>query len=484
MLYGANYFTEEEWIKVDGLIHKGQYVFTQGPPNNILEEPLMTFEDATDDKNDFDLQVKPISSSENEKNEIIIVSELRIPSPTSTEQTPADSPSQTSNEISVKSPSDGEQSVPSQDDSSPMFDFSDTTAQTTTVPAEPNSAPDTSQNKTSGGLALGYTQAQLDEVKAFNAGLTRAGQKGRPKYPPLDETYNSSDWSQNEASRGETTAAEQAYPSPTPTEQDTRIHSWASGINADPISVHSPKVPAPSVASPIPHSTSEAVETFVKVHGRPPKSINDVFQPNNPQHHGHKRPESRASTKTATSTGKTLMAISARGKPKLNVVSGTVLVAQSGSTRNSQIQLDVEPGDKIKYMKHVSGITHTGLNFRTNLTGQFPETIFKRTPGVQSAQNTRSLGRDRVTSVTSTASNGLDSVEGINAAEWDDVSTARPRTVAPAPTRPIGGLATSRFAVLADLDSKSHTSSSDQFEMPPGMSREEVGKMVDEKVGL
>jgi hypothetical protein len=45
MLYGAAYFTEDEWIKIDSLIHKGQYVFTRGPQNNLLEEgELISFE--------------------------------------------------------------------------------------------------------------------------------------------------------------------------------------------------------------------------------------------------------------------------------------------------------------------------------------------------------------------------------------------------------------------------------------------------------
>jgi hypothetical protein len=38
----------------------------------------------------------------------------------------------------------------------------------------------TPQIPAAGGLAWGYTQAQLDEVKAFNPGLTKAGKKSRP----------------------------------------------------------------------------------------------------------------------------------------------------------------------------------------------------------------------------------------------------------------------------------------------------------------
>lgn len=41
MLYGSGYFTEEEWIQIDGLVHKGQYEFTNGPKVN---QDLLNFD--------------------------------------------------------------------------------------------------------------------------------------------------------------------------------------------------------------------------------------------------------------------------------------------------------------------------------------------------------------------------------------------------------------------------------------------------------
>ncbi|KAL3420245.1 hypothetical protein PVAG01_08744 [Phlyctema vagabunda] len=49
VLYATDYFTDEEWMKLDGLVHKGKYVWTMGPaPSNLLDgSPLMM---AVDDK--------------------------------------------------------------------------------------------------------------------------------------------------------------------------------------------------------------------------------------------------------------------------------------------------------------------------------------------------------------------------------------------------------------------------------------------------
>src|ERR1700733_14392136 len=63
MLYGADYFTEDEWIKIDGFIHKGNYVFTRGPPGNVLEAPLINFEESkVETKLDYNVQIQAIES--------------------------------------------------------------------------------------------------------------------------------------------------------------------------------------------------------------------------------------------------------------------------------------------------------------------------------------------------------------------------------------------------------------------------------------
>ncbi|CAD6449027.1 7b5ab8b5-39a3-4681-80ff-d89b498a109b [Sclerotinia trifoliorum] len=35
ILYGAGYFTEEEWVELDALLHRGKYVFTNGPQTSV-----------------------------------------------------------------------------------------------------------------------------------------------------------------------------------------------------------------------------------------------------------------------------------------------------------------------------------------------------------------------------------------------------------------------------------------------------------------
>ncbi|TGO52080.1 hypothetical protein BCON_0148g00250 [Botryotinia convoluta] len=37
MLYGAEFFTEDEWVKIDALLHKGEYVFTNGPQKQFSD---------------------------------------------------------------------------------------------------------------------------------------------------------------------------------------------------------------------------------------------------------------------------------------------------------------------------------------------------------------------------------------------------------------------------------------------------------------
>lgn len=518
MLYGADYFTEEEWIKIDGLVHKGQYVFTRGPPNNLLEEPLMTFEDSAEDKPTLNVQIDSIDSFETTKKENVVGFEQQIPSPSSEHANSTDGHAETPNETSAEASSDEEHTQPTQQptETAPMFDFSETTPPTESEPEDLIPKREPVNIPSNGGLALGYTQAQLDEIKAFNAGLTKAGKKGRPKYSAVEESYPSPTWSQPEEALSEMTQEQTAYPSPTPTEHDTRITSWAEEVNAQEGSTEIvapiPTAPRKLQGNTTPAST-EAVEQFVKAHGRKPKSINDVYQPNNPQFRP-KRPDSRASnatTKTAKTTKTVAKPVAALPPPKetgpvlprLNKPSGTILIAQSSATKTSKIRIDVRSGDKIRVLKHVSGSIFDGQNLRTNLRGQFPESIFKKAQGVktdnalieqqrmlaaQAQQKQDAWGHTRVTSVPSVISNGLDRVEGVNAAEWDDVPiVSKPRTTAPTPTptrAPAGGLAASRFAVLADLESKSQTSAggSEQQDIMQGMSRDEIGKIVDEKV--
>lgn len=517
MLRGAEYFTEEEWIKLDRLIHKGRYVFTSGPQTNVLDEELITFDDTTPNENqDLSVQIPTTTQFETIKEETIMVSELEMSSPAESERAhstgfPMETPLTTSAEVSSD-----DDSVPLSAESKSTNDFAQSADPTEIPKREPMQIP------TKGGLAF-YTQAQLDEVKAFNSGLTKAGQKqSRSKHNKhAEESYSSPAWSQNEASEPT------SYPSSTPTEHETRtqIQTWASDVHAQDTSL---STPAPEIASPaptkgwtsmVPPEAKPLLEIFKKTHGRNPKSINDLVQPNTPEFRPlTARPFSRLSHKSTKSTGKSTASVPVPaqifgpGNPKLKVSPGTVLIAQRSSPKLSKIQIEVKSGDQIKVLKHVSGITHTGENLRTGEKGQFNEVIFKKNPetadpliqqqraAAARAANTTStpnvgvigdgrLGRG-ISITGSTASNGLERIEGFNAAEWDDVGSTsnvkamtmvmRSKTSAP-PAKPVGGLGASRFAALAVDEEESVNSGSEAQEFQ-GMSKEEVGQLFDEKV--
>lgn len=480
MLYGASYFTDEEWIKMDGLIHKGNYVFTSGPTNILdsRDEELMSFNDSNEK---LELTVQEKQSFRTVKEDAVVIAEREIDSPTESDRADSmDGPAETPNDTSVEASSDEEAVAPKAEDRA-VFDFSQWD-----TPAEPGQPPQFEESNraepvepaeipkrepvsipSAGGLALGYTQAQLDEVKAFNQGLTKAGKKGKPNHKPEASPSCSS-----------TTAY-----APTPSEHETRIQSWASEVDAQESSL--PKSESTRKKCAIP--PAKLVGEFVKTHGRAPKSLNDVVQPNNPKFRPlDKRPISRAASITPKKPVLAPVSHYGSGNPQLKVTAGTILVAQSSQVKKSTIQIDVLSGDQIRVLKHVSGITHVGHNLRTGQQGQFTENVFKKDPRALKSdtlvEQQRMLAQQkmRTPSISSTV-NGLDGVERRNAAEWDEVPIIhRPKTTSPVKPKPLGGLANSRFAVLEDTQSVS--AESERTDVLQGMSREEVSKLVDLKV--
>ncbi|KAF7877388.1 hypothetical protein EAF04_001068 [Stromatinia cepivora] len=94
MLYGAGYFTEDEWVKLDALLHRGKYVFTNGPQTSVpsilddleprefsairdeaqsetesnVEEDLLIFDESPEDKT---IEVDCSATSVDSDNEIL-----------------------------------------------------------------------------------------------------------------------------------------------------------------------------------------------------------------------------------------------------------------------------------------------------------------------------------------------------------------------------------------------------------------------------
>ena len=473
MLYGADYFTEDEWIKLDFLIHKGRYEWTNGPPL-LLDEELMTFDDSEDVLN-INIKNNPVDQeSPGETVNSFPVFDDPIPQEEDEQVSPITQDGSEEGEIkSIIGP--GEQIAAEQE----LFEAEEEEEEDEIVHEQDiaedawkvNSVQEdltmntSVKSKPANGLTAGYTQAQLDEVKAFNAGLTKgmlhhvlhvittnlsmtAGQKKRPKYPQIaDETsYPSPAWSEH----GEDGM-------PTAAEQDARISSWADDVSeVEPIPElpidRSASVPVP-VTGPTQPPGLGVVEQFIRTHGRKPVP-NDIYQPNNP---GWKGPNRTTETNSNSSRSRTASKPKAKSPSYFQGTPGAVYLARGAFQKTAGMHLEILPGDQIQYIKHVSGITHRGANLRTKLQGHFPHTVFEPSNDVYLQQqqvmyNMHGLGRGRA---DSSVSNVLDKVEAMNAAEWDRESvSSRPTTAGAPPTAGVmGGLAGSRFAALADSDS-------------------------------
>lgn len=450
ILYGADYFTEEEWIKFDGLLHKGRYVLSDGPANNILDAPLnnildvplMTFEESKDDIKDTVVEIPPDESFCQTRSDSMVASEESVSSPPSEHGDSLPSPPDHTSEAPVETSDEDSCSrrtstaeLGPEPGSEPVA--SDSTEPTTVRSAEPEHKPETKSLPPSR-----YTQEQLDEVRAFNAGLTKAGHKARPKYNHVEDDC-SSEWIEE---YNEPSGEERSYPSPPPTERLARINTWAGGVaKLPPLPPSHVESPTPNRSLPIAPAVEVLAEQFIKAHGRPHKSLNDFYQPNNPNHQ-LKRPKSQTSMKT-TKTFATLRSAAPsaieqiwNASPANGIVLGNVYTAQSGAPQRG-IRFEVRPGDHIKVTKYVSGIMYIGENLRSKERGQFPESIFQR----GSSSSHRSVIAERA---APSFQRGLDQIENANAAEWDDVaSIKRPEPAAPI-SRPHlgGGLAASKFS--------------------------------------
>jgi hypothetical protein len=250
-LYGAEYFTEDEWIKIDDLIHKGNYVFTNGPPSNLLD--LMSF---GDEKTVQDPQKQ--ASRPHKQEPVVAVQEL---SPPSSNGDMTSQNSETPNETSESSNGDALLTTSSR----PMFEFSDTTTTLSTMPTE--------QPVTR--LPPGITQEQLDIARSMAASMTKAG--GKPKreqYTPING-YASSNWTE--------TVTE--YASPAPAERENHIISWASEVDAAEAAA---LVQDAAAKTPLPTEAAAKANVRTSNNKSPKKSHNK----------GPQRAESRASTKT------------------------------------------------------------------------------------------------------------------------------------------------------------------------------------------
>jgi hypothetical protein len=436
------------------LIHKGKYVFTNGPPlTNIVDQQLLSFEESNGDNNTDD-QKKDSSGEQG----LLDSEEQLSAAPSSNGETHAETPNETSEESS----SDEETAiVPASTSIPPMFDFSEKSTPAASAPTEPSTK---------------YTKEQLDEARAFLSEVQRGGKTKASNHAPV-EGYASSCWTQEPPT--------QFSLSPDPTEREARTSSWASEVNVAEAEDRAIEVQSPSITAPLNHvpPPNTPAQKFVKDNGRRAKKGNNAFyQPNNPQHKkGGSRAESIISQKTVKIAKSTISASepspsisnSKSSMPKLNVLRGTVLKAQRDSPRTSKVVLDVRAGDQIRVLKHISGPMYYGKNMRTEFTGQFSEDIFKAPIPIEGAVAPKQASTPKVASPQTVASAlviaekalaaekaharrvELDEIEERNAAEWDDVPVRRQKTTLPVVVKTASNVTASKFSVLEGLDTES-----------------------------
>lgn len=477
-------------------------MLTNGPPiasqRNILEqqfEPLMVFEDSKEPIVSV-LQIADPKTITKEGIETAVVQEEQVSGPDSSDGDFVASHTETPNETSAESSSDEENPAQSSEQQE------DTSQITTPLSAV---ALETPKN----GLLAGYTQEQLDEVKAFNATLSKKGnrQKSRQSYTPMEEEAEPSGWVEEVTE----TAREYQFSSPASTEREDRISCWASEVDA---------AETRSNASLNPAKTTLA-ERFANEHGRRPKSSNSSYQANNSQHSlgsSSKRPKSRASTKSIRTIQRSTtpatpiipeqfpIASNKSVSKRLRLEVGSIYEAKESQSKTSKIVLEVKLGELITVLSHVSGLLYYGRNMTTKEQGHFSMTIvmssekdkpvpFQKSAGHKVAGQKLAMEQAAAWDVKLRTSEdlaatrmALDQVENTNAAAWDEVPVRRSTrpaqntaaVIAPRAMRTNAGLASSRFSVLESLGNDG-TSEHRPENFTPAM-QAEFGKLVDKKV--
>ncbi|PQE06857.1 hypothetical protein CJF32_00010426 [Rutstroemia sp. NJR-2017a WRK4] len=471
ILYGSGYFTDEEWTRLDLLLHKGKHVFEDGPsqpesnhvyaptikekvadtrkgtvPSHYAEELLLVFDDVVGEVAENHVHVEAVGSSSQDvglNNKT--TSELELASPLSANsEEPANTFSPV--ESSGSSASSVTYDVPKGNDSvrSARVDAANTTelqqmswpdiGLVSTPVSQLNKAPQDGQRP---GLPPGVTLEQLELAKSFMGGVAKK--------------YVASPSSQN-------TPAKKI---PTPKKEPERI-DWATEVN-EAVAQHAlPSRPRSVVSSAPSASTgskvcaglssaesSRRIELFTKTFGRPPKALSDYYQPNNPEFNP---PWLKASTvvpsprKGAPSAPTAPAAFHARSpsSPGLNksvnsvvpqnyialfkINVGSVYVAtQSHDTRSGSGNLAFNAGDKIRISKYVSGNMWRGENLRTKQTGHVQKSHLKELKE-DSGNASRAVLQIKPPSIQ----NLVDDIEETNAAQWESdadviVPTDRPQ---------------------------------------------------------
>ncbi|PQE05476.1 hypothetical protein CJF30_00007652 [Rutstroemia sp. NJR-2017a BBW] len=458
ILYGSGYFTDEEWTRLDLLLHKGKHVFEEGPsqpesnhvyaptikekvadtrketvPSHYAEELLLVFDDVVGEVAENHVPVEAVGSSSQDVDlNNKTTSELELASPLSANSeesantfSPVESSESSASSVtydvpkgndSVRSASvDAANTIRIQQMSRPKNGLA------TAPVSQPEKAPQDSQRP---GLPAGFTLEQLELAKSFMGGVAK-------KYVASPSPQNTS-----------------AKKTSIPKKEPERI-DWATEVNeavaqnalpSRPRSVVS-SAPSSSTGSKVHAGLSSAesswrIELFTKTFGRPPKSLSDYYQPNNPEFNPQWLkastvvPSPRKGAPGAPTAPATFHARSpsslGQNKSVNSVVpqnyvalfkinAGSVYVAtQSHSARSGSGNLSFDAGDKIRVSKYVSGNLWRGENLRTKQSGHVQKSHLTELKE-DSGNASRAVLQIKPPSIQ----NLVDDIEETNAAQWE-----------------------------------------------------------------
>ncbi|ESZ93373.1 hypothetical protein SBOR_6250 [Sclerotinia borealis F-4128] len=479
ILYGAGYFTEEEWVKLDALLHKGKYVFTNGPqtpPLNIVDyldprihstkndagafpqseadEPLLVFDEFPQNKPreaivsvpSIDISTEDTVSGNNR------VLEAEITPPDSQHERSPTCISQ-QGEYNTFASSFNEDICTEDEATLPAIIGEPVYINNEQTPEEPDQSvrsisKETRGNELSSTLPAGVTQAQLDEARSFRKSIGGI-----------------SDWA-SEVNE-ETTKHVVTPESPL---------SASSAIKYK-VSACSRRSPSqPQKAQPNLKLSQAEIEhrigLFTQHFGHAPKAITDYYQPYNPEFNPFwlANPGTNAPVAPRKSNPRSVSFSSAAPGPRVTKTDSSAYLGKSFMATKSfkplpgdSAKLEIDCGNWIDVIKHVSGNEYRGINKRTGRSGHFNLALI-----FNSIDATSKIFDGSKTNTKKDDGFSMDALERSNAAEWEDDDDVQSTPTEPQSTsnngtarQRVGRPRSSRFAALADIDHQSVSESSE-----------------------
>jgi len=347
ILYGAGHFDETAWFQMDKLIHRGKYVFTNGPPSKEPVQPLL------EHKETLVIRTEPYN---------IAQKEVALPTVEDTSATSA-----TSVESALSSLYLASEKLISESPAPSLI--SPLTDPYVAVPA--------------------CTSSSLTPVPEFDMSVCNSSHTQPQASVPKAAFLGGNVEDQLENSRAEEGSLSTSR-------EDARISSWASDVDAAELeqqnlaALASSKDETISVSDKTVYSSASLDATnrkFINLHHQAPKYLNDISQPRNADYSGPKPRKSKLSIPAIVprSPGKKVEQFTENGYLTALEIgkSYTAAQAQKGTEiiRPNKpalpgIKLDVAQGDEVKILKSVSGLIYHATNARTRVAGQVSAGMF------------------------------------------------------------------------------------------------------------